>query len=359
MRKIIKGITAVLLFSLVFSLAGCGNKSDATTEKETEATTEATTEASSEEKKTETTITGVIEEVKGDLIQVKESNGNSYWFNLKGADLELKNGMHAGNIVTVTYTGDVETDGSENCHVLQLVDNDENVKKEVKKHEKKAKTIKIVKKNDTRYAKLPLNVRDNPGMHGKKIGYLKQGEAVKRTGECANGWARIEFKGKTAYCYGADLSAKKVKKAVSTTAKKKSTTTEKKKKTSGAKKATTAKKKKTTTAKKKPTTTAEPKPTQPTTKTIQAVVVDATMNNLCIKYNGQQYNVYIGHAKITSVNGILIGNTVTVKYQGSLSNNPTIISVDDQDKNQETKQSAPSVDDTSAVETTTAQEDSE
>ncbi|MDD3746898.1 MAG: SH3 domain-containing protein [Anaerostipes sp.] len=341
MRKLTKGIVATLFFSLALSLSGCGNSKDkteattkATTEATTQATTQATTEASTDAKTGHQLLTCEIQQIKKDRVLVKDATGNTYWFVTKNVDLELKNGMHAGNIIAITYEGDILKDGSINCKVVKLVDNDENAKKEVKKVVKKAKKVKITKRDDTMYAKLPLNVRTNPNIKGKKIGYLKTGQSVNRTGECDNGWARITYKGKTAYVFAADLSSNKVK---VTTAKMKPTTTAKKHKTT-----TTAKKRKTTTERKKPTTTERKQPTttetkQPTeqkTIKIEATVVEGSMNNLLINYKGVEYTIYTGHAKITSVNGILNGNTITIEYQGDLGKDPKVLTVDDKDANQ-------------------------
>ncbi|MDD4369755.1 MAG: SH3 domain-containing protein [Anaerostipes sp.] len=328
MRKLTKGVVVTLFFSLALSLSGCGNSKDknkATTEATTEATTQATTEASTDAKTGHQLLTCEIQQMKEDRVLVKDATGNTYWFKTKNVDLELKNGMHAGNIVAITYEGDILKDGSINCKVVKLVDNDDNAKKEIKKVVKKAKKVKITKRDDTMYAKLPLNVRTNPNIAGKKIGYLKAGQAVNRTGECDNGWARITYKGKTAYVFAADLSSNKVK---VTTAKKKPTTTAKKHKT------TTARKHTATTQRKKPTTTEAKQPTKQKTTKIKAKVVEGSMNNLLINYKGVEYTIYTGHAKITSVNGILNGNTITIVYQGDLGNDPKVLSINDKDPNQ-------------------------
>ena len=57
-----------------------------------------------------------------------------------------------------------------------------------------------------------LNVRSEPNSDNKPLGALAFATEVSVTGKCSNGWYRIDYKGKVAYCFGKYLSAKKPEK---------------------------------------------------------------------------------------------------------------------------------------------------
>ena len=63
--------------------------------------------------------------------------------------------------------------------------------------------------NETVYAKRNLNVRSGPGTEYDKIGSLKYAKSVKRIGIGSNGWSKVIYNGKTAYCYSKYLSTSK------------------------------------------------------------------------------------------------------------------------------------------------------
>ena len=63
--------------------------------------------------------------------------------------------------------------------------------------------------DETVYAKCNLNVRSGHGTEYDKIGSLKYAQSVKRIGIGSNGWSKIIFNGKTAYCNSKYLSANK------------------------------------------------------------------------------------------------------------------------------------------------------
>ncbi len=53
--------------------------------------------------------------------------------------------------------------------------------------------------NETVYATTSCNVRQSYSTSSAKLGQVKQGTALKRTGVGSNGWSRIEYNGQTAY----------------------------------------------------------------------------------------------------------------------------------------------------------------
>ena len=69
--------------------------------------------------------------------------------------------------------------------------------------------VKFEDVDETVYAKCNLNVRSGPGTEYKKIGSLKYAQSVKRIGIGSNGWSKIIYNGKTAYCSSKYLSTSK------------------------------------------------------------------------------------------------------------------------------------------------------
>lgn len=53
------------------------------------------------------TIGGTIEDVNSDRIVITADDGDSYYFSMYEADINLVNGMQVGNYVTVEYNGDI------------------------------------------------------------------------------------------------------------------------------------------------------------------------------------------------------------------------------------------------------------
>ena len=53
------------------------------------------------------TLGGTISDLSADRIVVLSDDGDSYYFSMYGADINLVNGMQAGNYVTVEYNGDI------------------------------------------------------------------------------------------------------------------------------------------------------------------------------------------------------------------------------------------------------------
>ena len=71
-------------------------------------------------------------------------------------------------------------------------------------------TVSVEEYTATMYtASKDLNVRSEPNSKNKPLGALAFGTAVSVTGKCANGWYRINYNGKSAYCFGKYLSDKK------------------------------------------------------------------------------------------------------------------------------------------------------
>lgn len=68
--------------------------------------------------------------------------------------------------------------------------------------------MKITETNESVWATAGLNVRSGPDTDYKRIGGVKTGAEVKRTGVTDNGWSRLLYDGKEAYAYSEYLTTK-------------------------------------------------------------------------------------------------------------------------------------------------------
>ena len=69
--------------------------------------------------------------------------------------------------------------------------------------------IEVTEMSATMYAKSSVNVRQGPGTEYDRVGHLDAAEEVNVTGQCANGWYRIEFEGGEYYVSGNYLQSEK------------------------------------------------------------------------------------------------------------------------------------------------------
>ena len=71
-------------------------------------------------------------------------------------------------------------------------------------------TEEVLFKNveETVYATTAVNVRTGPGTEFERVGLLKEGDSVKRTGIGGNGWSRVVYNGEVAYVIGDYLTTK-------------------------------------------------------------------------------------------------------------------------------------------------------
>ena len=91
-------------------------------------------------------------------------------------------------------------------------DNNNEKKKEEKNEEKKSEpTFKSA--NDTMYATGDINVRKSYSADSDKIGSLKAGDKITRTGVGDNGWSKVSYNGGTGYIKTSLLTDKEPKKS--------------------------------------------------------------------------------------------------------------------------------------------------
>ena len=65
-----------------------------------------------------------------------------------------------------------------------------------------ALSVSVTDYSATMYANEELNVRSGPGTNYDIIGKFVKDDEVTVTGKCANGWLRVDYKGKAGYCSG-------------------------------------------------------------------------------------------------------------------------------------------------------------
>lgn len=171
---------------------------------------------------------GTVKSYTGDELVMITSDKRELEFDTEGASLELKNGIVAGNAVTVYFTGSVKNTDTSNVTVKKLVVQDENtgdVNKlltlqpeafnpedvqdeelpETETREEELGTA-VERVNETVIAESAVNFRELPQKESTVKGALKAGEEVKRTGICANGWSQVLVDGETVYIWGEYLS---------------------------------------------------------------------------------------------------------------------------------------------------------
>lgn len=74
---------------------------------------------------------------------------------------------------------------------------------------KYVRVIIITKKNDTVYAITSINIYSSYNSASKKMGSIKKGSSLKRTGISNNGWTRVVYKNKTSYVSTKNVTSKK------------------------------------------------------------------------------------------------------------------------------------------------------
>lgn len=280
----------------------------------------------------ETIIEGKVESVGSDNTVTISSNGKQFTFKTDKAS-----SVKTGSTVKIKYAGILEGEDTSHAFVRSMEVEETT---EATEATKGAVSIKAV--DETVWATATVNVREDSSTDAKKVGTLKKGKKITRTGVLSNGWSRVKYDNKDCYIASSyltlkDPGAKKETKATKTEAKTetKATKTEAKSET----KATETKATETDTITQEsqsdtdtqtvtqdteePQTeetqpqTEETQPqteeTEPPTVTAKGVVTDVGSNSLTLD-NGTTYNL-----KGAKVDGDLssenaIGQEVVVEY---------------------------------------------
>jgi uncharacterized protein YraI len=279
----------------------------------------------------ETTIEGKVESIGSDNTVTISSNGKQFTFKTDKAG-----SVKTGATVKIKYAGVLEGEDTSHAYVRSM---EVAQTTEATEATKGAVSIKAV--DETVWATADVNVRADSSTDAKKVGTLKKGKKITRTGVLNNGWSRVKYDNQDCYIASSyltlkDPAAKKETKATKTETKATETkATESKTET---KTEATESKTETNTVTEEPQTdtdtqtvteetesqtqeteaqTEETEPqteeTEPPTVTAKGVVTAVGSNSLTLD-NGSTYNL-----KGAKVDGILsadnaVGQEVVVEY---------------------------------------------
>lgn len=279
----------------------------------------------------ETTIEGKVESIGSDNTVTISSNGKQFTFKTDKAG-----SVKTGATVKIKYAGVLEGEDTSHAYVRSM---EVAQTTEATEATKGAVSIKAV--DETVWATADVNVRADSSTDAKKVGTLKKGKKITRTGVLSNGWSRVKYDNQDCYIASSyltlkDPAAKKETKATKTETKATETkATESKTET---KTEATESKTETNTVTEEPQTdtdtqtvteetesqtqetesqteATEPQTeeTEPPTVTAKGVVTDVGSNSLTLD-NGTTYNL-----KGAKVDGSLsadnaIGQEVVVEY---------------------------------------------
>jgi len=279
----------------------------------------------------ETTIEGKVESVGSDNTVTISSNGKKFTFKTDKAG-----SVKSGSTVKIKYAGVLEGEDTSHAYVRSMEVAETT---EATEATKGAVSIKAV--NESVWATTNVNVRADSSTDAKKVGTLKKGKKITRTGVLSNGWSRVKFNDKDCYIASSyltlkDPAAKKETKATKTETKATETKATETKATETATKETetvteesktetqTQETESVTEESKTETQTQETEPpteeteppteeTEPPTVTAKGVVTEVGANTLTLD-NGSTYNL-----KGAKVDGDLssdtaIGQEVVVEY---------------------------------------------
>lgn len=302
----------------------------------------------------EQTMVGTVRNLTQHSLTLKEPDGTEYSFNTAGVRQAYKNGIENGNWVQVKYVGEINGTDATGVKVLEIVDNDENIKKaqEPAKVEIKAADEKV-------WATDTVHVRESYTTDSNVLGDLAPGNEITRTGVCDNGWSRVNYNGKDAFVYSQYLTTTqpaspsapapaKPQPSPSQPAQPSAQPTPKPTPAptpAPAPDPTPAPTPEPTTA---PTPEPTPEPTpapapdptpeptpEPEVKTLTGYVVSYADGELVVFANGADYPLNVTDAQHSYVSGILTGNEVTVTYTGDLQayESVVVLSVSDSELN--------------------------
>ena len=162
----------------------------------------------------ETIIEGKVESVGSDNTVTISSNGKQFTFKTDKAS-----SVKTGSTVKIKYAGILEGEDTSHAFVRSMEVEETT---EATEATKGAVSIKAV--DETVWATATVNVREDSSTDAKKVGTLKKGKKITRTGVLSNGWSRVKYDNKDCYIASSyltlkDPGAKKETKATKTEAK--------------------------------------------------------------------------------------------------------------------------------------------
>lgn len=252
-------------------------------------------------------ISGTVQAIAMNTLTIKDNNGDVYSFMITGAETHYKNGIQAGNWVTVVYKGEIKDGNAQNVKVISITDDDENIQEE------KDKTV-IKDADKTVYATTTVHVRESYTTDSNSLGLLYVGNSIHETGESDNGWARVDYNGQTGFVYEQYLTTEAPQPETHQTEAPQPETSAPQPETSA------------------------PQPDEPVANPeshdgevyeMTGVIKDATMHIITVTSDedGQDYVFNISDAEIHLPNGLTMGQGVQVSYQGTASQDATTCTV--------------------------------
>lgn len=153
----------------------------------------------------ETVISGEVVDSSMNTITIKV-NGKEIAFNTAMAEMDIRDGIKLGNMIYITYIGQIQDTDATGVQVLKIVDNEENAKAEEPKASATPKptlvpveNIKVTEKTDWLYGVLDTNIYAGNSKEYKKVGFLWQHQGIDVTGVTDNGWTRVFLDGTTGF----------------------------------------------------------------------------------------------------------------------------------------------------------------
>ena len=159
----------------------------------------------------ETTIEGKVESIGSDNTVTISSNGKQFTFKTDKAG-----SVKTGATVKIKYAGVLEGEDTSHAYVRSM---EVAQTTEATEATKGAVSIKAV--DETVWATADVNVRADSSTDAKKVGTLKKGKKITRTGVLNNGWSRVKYDNQDCYIASSyltlkDPAAKKETKATKT-----------------------------------------------------------------------------------------------------------------------------------------------
>ncbi len=288
----------------------------------------------------EQTMVGTVQNLTQHSLTLKEPDGSEYTFTTAGAKQVYKNGIENGNWVQVKYVGELSGNDAAGVKVLEIVDNDENIKKA-----QEPDKVAIKAADEKVWATDTVHVRESYTTDSNVLGDLAPGNEITRTGVCDNGWSRVNYNGKDAFVYSKYLTTTqpaapsqpapaKPQPSPSQPAQPSAQPTPKPTPAPTPVPAPDPTPAPTPEPTPEPTPAPAPDPTPeptpeptpaPEVKTLTGYVVSYADGELVVFANGADYPLNVTDAQHDYANGILTGNEVTVTYTGDLQAYETVV----------------------------------
>lgn len=258
----------------------------------------------------EQNVSGTVAAVAMNTLTIKDNDGRTLSFMTTGAEAHYKNGIQAGNWVTIVYKGEIQGDNAQNVKVISITDDAPNV-------EEAKNQVTINDADKTVYATTTVHVRDNYSTDANSLGLLNTGDGVHETGESSNGWARVDYNGQTGYVYETYLTTDAPQPETQ---------------------APETQAPETQAPEPQPQPETQPAPDEPVANPdtfggeelqMTGILKEATMHIITITSDedGQDYTFNISDAEVHLSDGLAVGQSLVIKYQGTASSDATTCSV--------------------------------